>query len=91
MNGEIDYTPHITFYEEATERMLASIDHAQVPRVGDRVWLTTHPRSGGQDIACWEVHQVVWSYTSPTSMNGQGNKMGGMVDIIVFRSEGVFR
>jgi hypothetical protein len=93
----IDYTVHITFYEEGTERMLASVDHAQVPRAGEKVWLTTHDYPDGdeapatKDIACWQVRQVVWHYTAPSSMSGLDGKMGGIVDIIVFRSQGVFK
>ena len=87
----IDYTVHIAFYEDDTERMLTTVDHAQVPRVGDRVWLTAYNDDGTKDTACWEVHKVVWHYTAPASPNGLDGKMGGFADIIVFRSLGVFR
>jgi hypothetical protein len=91
----VDYTVHITFYEEETERLLSSVDHAQVPRVGDRVWLHSWVEREGEDaerdFACWEVQQVVWHYTDPASMNGLNGKMGGIVDIITTRSQGVFK
>lgn len=84
MSGR-DFTVHITFYEEGSERHLHGLDHACPPRIGDRVWLTTDGTP-----ACWEAVAVVWNYTHPSSHNGVRGLLGGMVDVLVRPSQGIF-
>ncbi len=81
-----DYTVHVSFYEEGTERQLGSVYHAVPPRLDDRVWLTT-----GLEPACWQVVAVVWQYTHPNSHDGLRGLLGGTVDVLVRPSEGIFR
>lgn len=83
---ERDYTIHITFYEEGTERQLGDADHQIPPRTGDRVWLTTDGEPN-----CWEVIAVVWQYPHRASAYAIRGLLGGMVDVLVRPAEGIFR
>lgn len=86
MHDTRDFTVHISFYEEGTERQLHDVEHRVVPSIGDRVWF-----SGDGTVGCWEVIAVVWNYPSPNSQSGLRGLLGGMVDILVRPAEGIFR
>lgn len=81
----------ISFYEQGTLRHIASVDHACPPRVGDKVWLDWRDDDGGYHSGCFLVKAVAWSYTHPQSPDGLAGKMGGMVDVMVSPTVGLFR
>jgi len=85
------YIIHISFYEQGSERHIASVDHACPPRVGDKVWLGWRDDDGAYRTGCFLVESVAWSYTSPTSPAGLDGEMGGMVDVMVSPTVGLFQ
>lgn len=85
MSSEATYIPSIAFYEEGTESQVGRVDHAHPPRIGDRVWL-----SDSSTVRCWEVIAVVWNYTDPGSYDGLRGRLGGMVDVLVRPTTGIF-